>query len=194
IAMSDRMRDASSNRSTQDLTAWSRLGVLSIDSLRHRGLELFRGEMALRHVSLVASLGLSLYLIGHLCSLWFRRVAVAVGIAIVAGILLGGWHAFTSAVDIPNLYVTWPLVIILLVASLVTAGGWMHERAGWRYALQRFAWVAVPLVGVTLASLWYRANQIPMVALDFNWQAIAADMQRSDPAWTSRWRTVFGNL
>src|SRR5690606_1082954 len=149
---------------------------------------------ALRHVSLVASLGLSLYLIGHLCSLWFRRVAVAVGIAIVAGILLGGWHALVATVDIPNLYATWPLAIVLLAASLLTASGWMHERAGWRYALQRFAWVAVPLVGVTLASLWYRANQIPMVALDFNWQAIAAGMQRSDPAWTSRWRTVFGNL
>jgi hypothetical protein len=180
--------------SQSPLTAWARLGELRYLHPSHLSLRLFQDEMALRHISLVASLGLSLYLVGHLCSLWFRRVAVAVGIALVSGVLLFGWHAFTGGVDIPNLYATWPLAIVLLLASLVTVGGWMHERAGWRHRLQQAAWIVVPIVGVMVASLWYRANQIPMVALDFNWKSTVEGMQRSDLAWTSRWRTVFGNL
>ena len=154
----------------------------------------FADEIALRHLSLVTTLGLTLYLVGHVCSLWFRKVILALSVAAVAGVFLLGWHLMLAGFDISFALTTWPLLLAALAASLATVRGWMHEAAGWRTKLAKAAWVVIPVAASVFGALWYRANQIPLVDPGFDWQARVRQMNSTNVDWWSRWEVVRGNI
>ena len=154
----------------------------------------FLAESAQRTLSGLVSLGLTLYFLGHLCSLWFRRVVVAVSVAGLCGILLVAWSVISLKLDVPPLLTIWPLVLAGLLASVLTVGGWLRETATWRRLFAQAAWVIVPLLIVGSSAMAYRATQIPLVALPFDWAAKAADMERSDLKWDDQWRRTFDDL
>ncbi|MEZ6122892.1 MAG: hypothetical protein R3C49_06910 [Planctomycetaceae bacterium] len=111
--------------------------------------------------TLLSVMAVNGFVIAALMSAWNPKPLIAAFCALVAVPACWALTAYLTSYNIPLWLTIVPLTIIWLVAGFVTRRQWADRRISPGIAVQRFAWIGVPLLCMIPVQSFYRAHQIP---------------------------------
>jgi hypothetical protein len=115
--------------------------------------------------NLLLSLGLLLFAVGQWASFVCRQPVVASAVAIGLAVVSIAWHFAMVFADVPLALATWPLSVVLLLATAWQVSHWMLGRSSGRFRLKEALIVTLPLLGVLTAVHAWRIEAIPVVPI-----------------------------
>ncbi len=131
-------------------------------------IEFDAGVFSMPRICVVAVAAMLAYCCGQFCSMLFRSGILASFLALVLTAAVMAWSALMGRMNVSWLLSILPIAVSLLWITWLRAPHWIAEKTDRRAWTRLGLSIAVPAVGIALATIAYRVYQIPAVDPGFS--------------------------